>query len=296
MGKSEADDFLNCVMKRTESDSLFRVGLVLAITILSLFVTIFVLYTAYGDIVSDLILGFSLLSWSVTFYVLYLEIRGINLHRRRDAEWMAALAAYARSRGRGTDEMDAFPESSGSTDYGRSMTASKLTFLSMFAFNVFLAMWVRTLKLDAELENDILSMAPLLLVLEISGTAVYIYRTILDHDSVQSRFTSLFADNMGEELGIAGPLNTGLRGSRVWPHVLAIIITLGLYSTFYNLVAVRKMNIHLTAQWAYEENLITAIAKAEGASGIRKNETKDQSTIRTLIDIATRRARPGRQI
>ena len=292
MGRHEADAFLNCVMRRSESDSLFRTWVVLAIAPLAPLATAFLLMNLEGESAKDMTLGIGLLSWTVTFYVLYLEVRGLNLHRRRDAEWMGALTAYARSYGRGSEEMDGFSGSSGRAS-DRSMAAFRAAFIVFLALNVSLVLWVRMTRVDVALEEAARALMPLAMAVEMSVAATYIFKTVLSHDSVQSRFTSLFVDEMGGTLGFRKPLRTSLTMSRIWPHVLLVVATFGLYSIVFNLVAVRKMNVHLTAQWAYEESLLAAIAKAEGATLVRRTGAQDRDTFRTLMDIVRRRTSIG---
>ncbi|MBO4569584.1 MAG: hypothetical protein J5674_06550 [Candidatus Methanomethylophilaceae archaeon] len=290
MGGTEADRFLNCVMRRSESDSLFRVGVVLAVSMLCPLFVAFVLYSWYEDQQSDMELGVGLISWTVIFYVLYLEVRGIALHRMRDAEWMGSLAAYARSRGRGTEEMDGFLGSSGVSDSGRALAVSRAAFIFLFAFNVFLALWMRASGIDEGSSSLISGLMPSLMVVELSVTAAYLFKAVVSHDSLQSEFTSLFVDAMGEDLGLREPMRTSFTGSRVrlWPHAVLLIVTLGLYSTFFNLLVVHKMNVHLTSQWAYEEGLVAAMAEAEGASGVRKGEAVALSGAKAFLDLLQR--------
>ena len=287
MDATEADRFLNCVLRRSESDSLFRIGVVLAVTLLCpLFVTL-VYYDWFEEVPSNTDMGIGLLAWTVMFYTLYLEVKGMNMHRLRDMEWIGALASYAWSCGRGSEEMDGFLESKGMTNTGRAVKASKAAFLSLFAFNVFLVLLLRLVDIGEGHSEVITNVMPAVMVVELSVTAAYLFKTVALHDSVQNEFTSLFVEAMGDRLEVVEPMRTSLTGSRVrlWPHVVLLVVTLGLYSTVFNLLAVRKMNIHITTQWAYENGLVTAIAKAEGASRVEKDEAGSPKGAKALLDL-----------
>jgi hypothetical protein len=287
MEVTEADRFLNCVMRRSESDSLFRIGVVLAVTVLCPLFVILICYGWSEEITISMEIGIGLLTWTILFYTLYLEVKSVNLHRIRDAEWIGALASYARSCGHGSDEMDGFLESKGMANSGRAMKASKAAFLLLLAFNIFLVLTMRLATIGEEDSELIVDVMPAVMVVELSVTAAYLFKTVVSHDSVQNEFTSLFVEAMGDVLDVHEPMRTSLTGSRVrlWPHAVLLVVTLGLYSTFFNLLAVCKMNIHVTTQWSYENRLVAAIAKAEGASGIEKDVAGSPKGVKALIDI-----------
>jgi hypothetical protein len=287
MDVTEADRFLNCVMRRSESDSLFRIGVVLSVTLICpIFVTV-IYYEWFDDIPYNAEVAIGLAGWTILFYTIYLEVKGMNLHRIRDTEWIGALASYARSRGRGSEEMDRFLESKGMANTGRAMKASKAAFLLMFAFNLFLILLMRLSGIDEAQSDLIVNVIPSVMVVELVVTAVYIFKAVASHDSIQNEFTALFVEAMGDVLDVHEPMRTSLTGSRVrlWPHAILLVVTLGAYSTVFNLLAVRKMNIHVTTQWSYENRLVAAIAKAEGASRVEKDEAEGPKGVKALIDL-----------
>ncbi|MBR4226588.1 MAG: hypothetical protein IKR86_07475 [Candidatus Methanomethylophilaceae archaeon] len=287
MDVTEADRFLNCVMRRSESDSLFRIGVVLSVTLLCPVFVIVIYYEWFDVIPKDAEIALGLAWWTIMFYTIYLEVKGMNLHRIRDTEWADALTSYARSRGRGSEDMDRFLESKGMANTDRAMKASKAAFLLMFAFNISLIFLMRLSGID-EVQGDlIVNVIPSLMIVELAVTAAYIFKVVASHDSIQNEFTVLFVEAMGDVLDVHDPMRTSLTGSRVrlWPHVVLLVVTLGMYATVFNLLAVHKMNIHVTTQWSYENRLVAAIAKAEGASRVEKDEAEGPKGVKALIDL-----------
>ena len=287
MDVTEADRFLNCVMRRSESDSLFRIGVILSVTLLCPILVALIYYDLFDDIPDNAEVAIGLSGWTILFYTIYLEVKGMNLHRIRDMGWISALASYARSRGCGSEEMDRFLESRGMANTGRAMKASKATFLLMFAFNSSLILLMRLSGLNVDQGDLIVNVISVAMVVELAATAAYIIKTLASHDSIQNEFTALFAEAMGDVLDVHEPMRTSLTGSRVrlWPHAILLVVTMGLYATVFNLLAVRKMNIHVTTQWSYENRLVVAIAKAEGASRVEKDEAGSPKGVEAFLDL-----------
>ena len=269
-----ADRFLNCVIKRSDFDSLFRVGAILMLMVLVPLTVIFIMLQILvaGSGLMDT--GVTLVAWTAVLYILYLEVKGLNSHCSRDAEWMASLAAYARSRGRGTDELDSLAESASAAGTGRIMQATKYTFIAFAVANTSMAVFTSDLDIGS-LPHTVLSWAATAMIaVELVLTSIYILKTVSKHDSEQCAFTSLFVEDMGDVLGFDSPMVTDVTKSKsdLLPHILLLAVTLGIYSLFFNLFVVHRMNLHISCQWAYEEDLLEAMAKAEGATDVRRIE------------------------
>jgi hypothetical protein len=230
--------------------------------------------------------GVTLVAWTAGLYVLYLEGRGLNSHCSRDSEWMSSLAAYARSRGRGTDEMDSLAESASVAGTGRIMQATKYTFIAFAVANTSLAAFTSSQDVGSFTHTILSWAATAMIAAELVLTSAYILRTVSKHDSEQCAFTSMFVEDMGDALGFKSPMVTDVTKAKsdLLPHVLLLAFTLGIYSLFFNLYIVHRMNLHVSCQWAYEEGLLEAIAKAEGATDVRRIE-KSRKKSAVLMDM-----------
>lgn len=283
-----ADRFLNCVIKRSDSDSLFRVGAILMLIVLAPLAVVFIMFQILipGSGLMDT--GVTLVAWTAVLYVLYLEVKGLNSHCARDSEWMSSLAAYARSCGRGTDEMDSLAGSASVAGTGRMMQATKYTFIAFAVTNTSVAALTSSYDVGS-LTHTVLSWAATaMIVAELVLTSAYILRTASKHDSEQCAFTSMFVEDMGDVLGFKSPMVTDVTKAKsdLPPHILLLAVTLGIYSLFFNLFVVHRMNLHVSCQWAYEEGLLEAIAKAEGATDVRRIE-RSRKKSEMLMDMVS---------
>ena len=269
-----ADRFLNCVIKRSDSDSLFRVGAILMLIVLAPLVVIFVMFQILISGSGLMDTGVTLVAWTAVLCVLYLEVKGLNSHCARDSEWMSSLAAYARSRGRGTDEMDSRAESASVAGTGRIMQATKYTFIAFAVANTAMAAFTSSHDIGSSTHAALSWAATAMIAAELVLTSVYILRTVSKHDSEQCSFTSMFVEDMGDVIGFKSPMVTDVTKAKsdLLPHIQLLAVTLGVYSLFFNLYVVHRMNLHVSCQWAYEEGLLEAIAKAEGAVDVRRIE------------------------
>ncbi len=64
------------------------------------------------------------------------------------------------------------------------------------------------------------------------------------------------------------PMVTGITVRRLWPHVVLMFATLGIYVVIFALWTIHTLNVHQSRQWTYEEELVKGIARLEGATGI----------------------------
>ena len=285
MSANAADRFLNCVMKRSDSDSLFRIGAFLMITILAPAIAFVVMHEFLGSGSSIADTGVELVAWTAILYALYLEVKGLNLHLARDAEWADSLASYARFRGRGSDEIDSLAGSMRDAGNGRAMQVTKYTFLAMAVVNIAAAVLTGNRDIGVTSQSILTWAALILTVVEMAFTSAYILETITKHNFQQCKLTSLFVESMGGIINI-GEMSTGAAKEKIdlLPHIILLMITLGVYSLFFNLFVLHRMNNHISCQWEYEERLLEEIAKAEGATDVRRIEV-ERKKVKAILGI-----------
>ena len=102
------------------------------------------------------------------------------------------------------------------------------------------------------------------------------------YDDVQQRFTVALSEAFGGELKTP-PMVTGIKQRKLWPHLVAMVCTLGIYALLFGLMTVHTMNMHMARQWTYEESLLQEIGTMEGATGVEAVTMDYGSGIKALI-------------
>lgn len=292
MGNRFVDDFLTCVIGRSENDTIVRINSILLVMVMVPFVVIILVLDAHWvystyiaedptQIISfsqfvlnhiDDFLGAHLVECTVGTYLLFMIMKELVNHCQRDMIWMDALIGYAGSKGCDTSAME---EVKGSMKFERAILLAKI-FLAWFVLVFFLcvaqALFLSNMNMDSQVGVYTINVLVMEMVIQIAFCGLYLFNVVQRFDASQVRFTELFVDAMGDQLEGIEPMVSNIRTHRILVHLLLVIVTLGLYSFPFFLVSVFRMNKHIDVQWPYEENLLNAILRKEGAIGILKKE------------------------
>ncbi len=282
---ANADRFLNCVMGRSEHDTLFHIIAAILIMILipalSTETIIEIVVDEDESLKDQALLDALMLTWTIVLFVQFLEVRGLSSHRIRDLEWTDSLIGYSRSRGHDVSRMEALMENSRIGSPKKVLIATKTTFAVLAVLNFAIIIMFSNEWMDGEYETQIGIGASMLILLEIALVSLYIDRITAAHDQMQHEFSSLLIESMGEDMAGASPMSSAItgKGLKIWFHLLAVAATLGAYSIVFNMLVIHRMNRHISSQWAYEQGLVTAIARLEGATKIVRAESEEKEGI-----------------
>lgn len=287
MGNPDADDFLTCVMGRSNDDTIIRVGSVLLLmvgipAIMMVFIAAlgtedtdsiaFQLLTALENHLTSITLFYSIFN----SFIVYMIIQAYYKHHLRDMVWMSSLRGYASSGGKDVSELKKI---TGPFASNRAHIIVKVAFW-YFAFvlisHTVMAIMLSTKTIDDYLATDITQIISAFLVFELALASCYVFVSVRKDDRIQCDFTSEWARLMKDEIPDAEPMATRIKMRRIWPHILIIIVTLGLYSFVFALWAVHTMNLHISRQNTYEESVLKWIMDREGAKGIEGIEEELQ--------------------
>ncbi len=294
---SNADRFLNCVMKRSEHDALFRIVAVLLIMVLipvlSMETTLGIIedYEEIEDMKDQLILGTIAIAWTIVLFIQYLEVKSLSSHRIRDMEWMESLMEYSRSRGNDVSRMEALLESDRMGLPKKALLATKATFAVMATLNFDIILLFNNGWIEGGYDVQISIATSMLIFLEMTLVSLHIDRTTVEHDEIQHEFTAMFVESMGGDLADIGPMTTPVteRRLKIWFHLLLTAATAGVYSVAFNLLTLHRTNLHVSTQWAYEERLVAAIGRLEGATRVERVESEgDRSLVSRIVSIVKR--------
>ena len=277
-----ADDFADCVVRRTEFDTVMKPGLVVATMVVPALIalvmvtvimdanvgTVFTKDGVRAGIVTALVT-----ECCVIGFMLYILSGRTASHQRRDDIWVRSLIGYARSKGADTGELERL------ADRMHAKGRSPLRILSLvlwgFSLILLLAMAFYFGLLTGEIDRRIYILAGaayVLLILEFLLSTGATYGFPHSHEKAQIEFTeelSAVLDGKGIRVEPMRPLV----GRPHWVvAILLFIVTLGLFTAVLFLFACRNMNLHIRNQHEYEDGLLNAIIEAEGGNGVRPAE------------------------
>ena len=279
MANSYADDFLTCVMKRTDSDVVLRIGSVLLLMFgvpILMFVMIFTLVPMEetGVEVLEYLLeifapGLILFSAILEAFITYMMINAYYMHHVRDIVWMKALAGYASSYGKDVSELESINSTFSSNKSETIRKVAIVYFLFVLLSHTAMAIMISTKTIDGQLATDVSYATSLVMLLETCLGSAYVFACIRKDDNLQCDFTSKWAALMANEMPEAEAMVTRIQLRRLWPHLILMLVTAGIYSLFFSLWTIHTVNLHISRQNTYEESVIRWIMDKEGAKGIQ---------------------------
>jgi len=292
MAEEHGEAFLNCVLKRNESDTVMRIGaLLMVLFVAPMTVTGFVFYQVveiYQETGLILVTAWDfvgimiLVSTTSVFYLLFL-VSGTEKHYKRDRVWLRALCEYARTYGHDTSEMESLIEEFDSIWIRRVKLGTAAYFIIIAAINVGQAFFLFSSMIDANLSIDVFLWLMTVLNVELAVISLYLFVFTRRHDYVQCRFSEVFYESMKEDMPELTPMATRIKLRRVWPHIILMVATLGVYALIFSLWTLHTFNLHVSRQWTYEEKLLLLIMEHEKATGIRKFDAEPEKDVIKLV-------------
>lgn len=277
-----ADRFADCVVRRTEYDTVMKPGIILltmalpallalAVVTIVIDVNIGVNFTEEG--VSAGILVALVTECCVIGYMLYMLSGRTARHQKRDDIWAEALIGYARSNGADTSEMEDLARRMHRRGRGPLRALSLVMWGFSVLFLLLLGVYLGLLSEPLDQRVYLLGMISyVLLLLQFLLSTGATYGFPYKHEKVQVEFTEAFSRRM-DDVGLSFPSMKPLVGK---PHSIIMgvlfVITFGLFSLVLFLLACRNMNIHIHNQWAYEQEVLDTIIRIEGGKGVRPVE------------------------
>ena len=278
MANPSADEFLNCVMKRGESDTIIRIGStmllllgvpVVIMAIIGMLVSVFSF--EWEKILISILqfsTGLTLFSSILDAFIVYMMVDSYYRHHLRDIEWMSSLSGYASSYGKDVSELKEIETTFASN---KSKTV-RLIAIAYFAY-ILVAHTVISVLLSANIINENFAdemaiVSTLSMTIEICLGSAYIFVCIRKEDNLQCGYTAKWSALMKDIIPEAKPMVTRIVNRRIWPHVILMIVTLSLYSFIFALWTVHTVNLHISRQNTYEESVLLWIKEKEGAKGI----------------------------
>ncbi len=293
-----ADDFVNCVVRRGDSDMMLKPSLI----VLALFVPLVLggLLAAFlvtdSDMTDDevgegliIVLLMALVAEMalVSFMVFCVSRRNRN-HVKRDLVWMESLCDYVDFHGGDSDELRRMYRSASRSTNRFTAFISMVIWIALALFLVAVGAWfyfsdpadgIGTVAMVA------VSLVPslLLLLLQLFLTVGTVVGLPSNHDRLQAEFTaelkkqcSRFGLEIDAMEGTVGRTHTGV-------HLLLTVVTVGLYGFVCLVITCRRMNKHLRSQWDYETELADRIVKHEGGIGVEATaEGRPNVVVRTV--------------
>lgn len=288
-----ADIFADCVVRRTEYDTVMKPGIILLTmalpAILALVVVTIVIEANLGVNFTDEGVRAGILVALVTEccvigYMLYMLSGRTARHQSRDDDWAEALVGYARSKGAEVSGMEELAKKMHKKERGplRAVTLAMwgVSVLFLLFLGVYLGLLAEPLDQRVYLFGSI---SYILLILQFLLSTGATYGFPYEHEKRQIAFTEEFSRCMGD-VGLEFPVMKSLVGK---PHrmLMAVLfaVTLGLFSLVLFLLACRNMNLHIYNQWSYEQKVLDRIVKIEGGRGVRPVEGARMGTAASII-------------
>ncbi len=285
-----ADAFVDCVVHRGDRDMMLKPSLFIA----GLFVPVVVGTIAafavlwldssnghaafpeerYDECVTAMLLTAFIAEAALSSFMLFCVTRRNRNHLKRDAEWMEALSGFVDFHGGDSAPMRRIALGNrsviGGTVAKLSMAIWILLTLALVALGIGIYGAYDSTSFDDVTVVAMIMSVPVMLVLmlqfAITVGSVFLFPS--SHDALQAKFTEEFADRCAGFGFRADRMEHTVLRRDIWPHLILIVVTLGLYSFVYLFISCKEMNKHLSEQWAYEEKLMRDIVRFEGGAGI----------------------------
>ena len=298
MAAKGADEFLTCVIRRSEKDSIIRIGalilVMVVVPIMAILLTLDAIWV-YNNYLADpteviefasFILdhmddfaGAHMMEYTIGTYILYLVLKTYLSHSDRDITWMDSLIDYAESYGHDTKELRRVRNQS-KVEGSRHVTRYFLMWFAIaLSLCIFQSLFISLRDMQPHVAVMVINILIFVMIVQMSFTSVYIYRHITYHSQKQHEFTELFSEAMADELPGLGSMHMYEKVIPVWKLMIPLILTLGLFSIISTPMAIHMMNNHIREEWGYEERLVRLMYRQEGAVGVDKVFTEREKTL-----------------
>ena len=271
------DDFVDCVIRRSETDSVPSTYLVVLVIIVPLMLA--QVFIASG--LTALVDWFDGNEYEVVYYmslyaeccivsfVLFVLTRRSSSHLARDIVWMDSLIGYAESKGADTSALRSIRDDASKGRWTAKGWVGTAFWLTVTAYTVIqgFILFYGTGSDDGRglmpfVYVYLLVMAQF--VFTLGTTAGFPYR----HDQLQCEFSREFsarAAGFGLEVDAIEP---SVSKARWIVHIVLFAATLGVYSVVILLLANRRTNTHIRSQWGYESRVMISMIRHEDGVGI----------------------------
>jgi len=278
MSRDGVDSFLTCVMRRSENDGVITVGsvllLMIVIPVIVYGVCLFLLLIASDSgaysldmVTSDDFVAVAVFSSIISALVVYRMMDSYNGHKKRDLVWTSSLIAYAKSYGHDVSGLESAAAQL-STDKSELVTKILMVYAVIISIiHLILCFLGMTGVMDLGNINTVVSVMSLgsFILMTIAASLVFIYSR--RHNNLQCEFSRQWTEVMKDEFPGMAPMEIPMFFKKLWPHLILVVITFGLYSYILVMISVHGLNTHVFKQWTYETNLLNAIRDKEGATG-----------------------------
>lgn len=285
-----ADAFVDCVVHRGDRDMMLKPSLFIAGLFIPVVVGTAVAFAVlwldsangnatfpeerYRECITVMLLTAFTAEAALSSFMLFCVTRRNRNHLKRDAEWMEALSDFVDFHGGDSASMRRTALGSrsviGGTVTNLSMAVWIILTLALVALGIGIFRTYDSASLDGVTVTVLIMAVPVMLMLlaqfAITVGSVFVFPS--NHDAVQAKFTEEFSEKCAGFGFRVNRMQHTVHRRDIWPHILLVAVTLGLYSFVYLFISCREMNKHLTEQWAYEEDLMRRIVEFEGGTGI----------------------------
>ena len=271
------DDFVDCVIRRSETDSVPSTYLVVLVIIVPLILAqAFIAsgVTALGDWFDgneyEEVYYVSLYAeCCIVSFVLFVLTRRSSSHLARDIVWMDSLIGYAESKGADASTLRGIRDEASRGRWTAKGWVGTAFWLAVTAYTIIqgFILFYGTGPEDGRglvpfVYVYLLVMAQF--VFTLGTTAGFPYR----HDRLQCEFSREFSERaagFGLEIDAMEP---SVRKARWIIHIVLFAVTLGVYSVVILLLANRRTNTHIRSQWGYESRVMISMIRHEDGIGI----------------------------
>ena len=271
------DDFVDCVIRRSETDSVPSTYLVVLVIIVPLILAqAFIAsgVTALGDWFDgneyEVVYYVSLYAeCCIVSFVLFVLTRRSSSHLARDIVWMDSLIGYAESKGADASTLRGIRDEASRGRWTAKGWVGTAFWLAVTAYTIIqgFILFYGTGPEDGRglvpfVYVYLLVMAQF--VFTLGTTAGFPYR----HDRLQCEFSREFSERaagFGLEIDAMEP---SVRKARWIIHIVLFAVTLGVYSVVILLLANRRTTTHIRSQWGYESRVMISMIRHEDGIGI----------------------------
>ena len=275
---ADADRFVDCVVTRGRHDSVTRTSLILVsmlVPVLFGIAMVLLVSSRHPDmfdperdtgIATAIVVS---VECGILSFILLFMSRRSKRHMRRDTEWMSSLCGYVDSIGGDSAEMRRIAKSADmlTAKIGNGASMAVWAFTALYICAIGLLSYNNANILDSNVTAVCVVCYALLLV-QYLLTAGSISRFPNKHDKLQCDFTQALCHELRCKGISMDPMRRNTGNLHPMINTFLFIITLGLFSLIVMIVSNIRFNNHIKGQWKYEEKLMDALMKAQGAAGL----------------------------
>ena len=278
MGRKGADDFADCVIRRSSQDTIIRSKYIVLMVLISLACAAAISYilceryVLRGMLTEDSfdVVSLELISCLCCFlnFTMYLICRRVRDHHERDIVWRRALIDYLSSYGLDVKRLENIDARASE---GRHALMAIVSFILWFASVLLSVSLVLIIMVEGSVSlqlRAIFQVGYIMVLVQFICTLGTAVRYPARHDSLQVEFVDGMQP-MLEDLGIhVDAMKPIAAGHGFLINLILFLVTFGLYALYMIGSSATRMNRHMFSQWAYEEKLLSEIMRVEGATGI----------------------------